>query len=66
MMGGPGPVMVRSDGPDSSNDRQRAKPGTTKRIIPYTRGHRRSIGFLVVCTTLNALCAVAPPCSSST
>ncbi|NUO46376.1 MAG: ABC transporter ATP-binding protein [Streptomyces sp.] len=59
MMGGP--VMIRSDGPDSSNNTQRAKPGTTKRIIPYTRGHRRSIGFLVVCTTLNALCAVAPP-----
>ncbi|MDT7839109.1 ABC transporter ATP-binding protein [Streptomyces justiciae] len=59
MMGGP--VMIRSDGPDSSNNTQRAKPGTTKRIIPYTRGHRRAIGYLVVCTTLNALCAVAPP-----
>ncbi|MFI7498075.1 ABC transporter ATP-binding protein [Streptomyces sp. NPDC049687] len=53
--------MIRSDGPDSSTKSQRAKPGTTKRIIPYTRGHRRAIGLLVVCTTLNAACAVAPP-----
>lgn len=61
MMGGSGPIMIRADGPDSSNNTQRAKPGTTRRIIPYTRRHRRAIGLLLVCTTLNAACAVAPP-----
>jgi ATP-binding cassette subfamily B protein len=60
MMGGPGPIMIRSDGPDSSKNTQRAKPGTTKRILPYARRHRRAIGFLTICTTLNAACAVAP------
>ncbi|CAM5621994.1 ABC transporter OS=Streptomyces fumanus OX=67302 GN=GCM10018772_35830 PE=4 SV=1 [Streptomyces fumanus] len=61
MMGGPGPMIIRSDGPDSSIKNQRAKPGTAKRILPYTRPHRRSIGCLLVLTTLNAGCAVAPP-----
>ncbi|MER7187420.1 ABC transporter ATP-binding protein, partial [Streptomyces hyaluromycini] len=61
MMGGPGQMMIRADGPDTSIKNQRAKPGTAKRILPYTRGHRRSIGLLVACTTLNAVCAVAPP-----
>ena len=61
MMGGPGPMIITGDGPDSSAKNQRAKPGTAKRVIPYTRAHRRSIGFLMILTTLNAGCAVAPP-----
>ncbi|KOG89238.1 ABC transporter [Streptomyces varsoviensis] len=62
MMGGPGPVIMRGDGPDpSSTSKQQVKPGTVKRILPFTRPHRRNIGFLVVATTLNAASAVAPP-----
>ncbi|MEC4016324.1 ABC transporter ATP-binding protein [Streptomyces sp. H27-D2] len=54
-------MIITGDGPDSSIRNQKVKRGTTKRIIPYTKPHRRSLGFLLVITTLNAGSAVAPP-----
>jgi ATP-binding cassette subfamily B protein len=61
MIGGPGSMMIRGMGPDESLTRQQVKPGTTKRILPYTRPYRRGIGFLLVITTLNAGIVVATP-----
>lgn len=61
MMGGPGPVIVRGDGPDPSIAKQQVRPGTAKRIIPYAKRHRRIIGSLLAITTLNAGIAVAIP-----
>nr|WP_320775485.1 ABC transporter ATP-binding protein [Streptomyces sp. CRN 30] len=61
MMGGPGPVIVRGDGPDPSLSKQDVRPGTAKRIIPYAKRHRRSIGILLAATVLNAGIAVAIP-----
>ena len=53
MIGGSGPIMIRGMGPDSSVTRQLVKPGTAKRILPYIRPYRLSIGFLLVVTTAN-------------
>ncbi|MFF3325672.1 ABC transporter ATP-binding protein [Streptomyces sp. NPDC002889] len=61
MMGGPGPMMIRGMGPDSSVTRQQIRPGTAKRILPYARPYRRNIGFLLAVTTLNAGITVATP-----
>ncbi|WP_327238808.1 ABC transporter ATP-binding protein/permease [Streptomyces sp. NBC_01317] len=61
MIGGSGPVTFGGVGPDSSGARQRVKPGTAGRILPYTRPYRSSIGLLLLITTLNAAITVAPP-----
>ncbi|MEV0280709.1 ABC transporter ATP-binding protein [Streptomyces sp. NPDC050610] len=61
MMGGPGPVLIQGDAPDPSIIKQRITPGTAKRILPYLGAHRRSIVFLLIITTLNAVSVVAPP-----
>jgi ATP-binding cassette subfamily B protein len=61
MIGGSGPVTFGGVGPDSSGAKQRVKPGTAKRILPYTRPYRFGIGLLLVITTLNAAITVAPP-----
>ncbi|MFJ6086633.1 ABC transporter ATP-binding protein [Streptomyces sp. NPDC092369] len=61
MIGGSGPVTFGGVGPDPSGAKQRVKPGTAKRILPYTRPYRFSIGLLLVITTLNAAITVAPP-----
>ncbi|MER7044946.1 ABC transporter ATP-binding protein [Streptomyces jumonjinensis] len=41
--------------------RQQIKPGTAKRILPYTRPYRRNIILLLVATTLNVGNVVATP-----
>ncbi|MEV0642656.1 ABC transporter ATP-binding protein [Streptomyces sp. NPDC050619] len=52
---------MRGDGPDPSIGKQEVRPGTTKRIFPYARRHRRIIAGLLAATTLNAGIAVAIP-----
>ncbi|MEU8196725.1 ABC transporter ATP-binding protein [Microbispora amethystogenes] len=61
MIGGPGPVMIRGMGPDSPVSRQQIKPGTTRRILPYTRPYLRHIILLFSCTVVNAGITVATP-----
>ncbi|MDN0200191.1 ABC transporter ATP-binding protein [Streptomyces sp. S.PNR 29] len=58
---GPGPMVIRGMGPDESVTRQRIKPGTAKRIVPYTKPYRAHIALLLVVTALNAGIAVATP-----
>jgi ATP-binding cassette subfamily B protein len=60
-MGGPGPVMIRGMGPDSPGTNQEVKRGTAKRVISYTRPHRRNMLLLFFISTLNASSVVAPP-----
>ncbi|WP_276322812.1 ABC transporter ATP-binding protein [Streptomyces sp. F001] len=48
-------------GPDETVTRQRIKPGTAKRIVPYTKPYRFHIALLLVVTALNAGIAVATP-----
>ncbi|MFI1863883.1 ABC transporter ATP-binding protein [Streptomyces jumonjinensis] len=60
MIGGPGPMM-RGPGPDAPTGKQEVTPGTTKRIIPYTKPYRLSIGILLVIAALNAAITVATP-----
>nr|ALK27913.1 putative ABC transporter [Streptomyces sp. DSM 11171] len=47
-------------GPEAGT-KQQVTPGTTKRILPYTRPYRLSIVFLLVIAALNAGIAVATP-----
>ncbi|KPI05690.1 Xenobiotic-transporting ATPase [Actinobacteria bacterium OK074] len=58
---GPGPMMIRGMGPDESVTRQKIKPGTAKRVLPYTKPYRLNITLLLVVTALNAGNAVAIP-----
>lgn len=60
-IGGPGPMMIRAVGPDPSVTKQKIKPGTAKRILPYTRPYRVSISLLLLMTVLNAAIVVATP-----
>ncbi|MFJ9154754.1 ABC transporter ATP-binding protein [Streptomyces sp. NPDC102270] len=63
MMGGggpaPGPAGLRLD--DESITRQRIRPGTVRRIIPYTKKFRGSLLLLMLTTVVNAGTAVATP-----
>ncbi|MGX2997530.1 ABC transporter ATP-binding protein [Streptomyces sp. JNUCC 64] len=61
MIGGSGPVTFGGVGPDPSGNKHGVKSGTAKRILPYTRPYRFSIGLLLGITTLNAGIIVAPP-----
>ncbi|AYA20924.1 ABC transporter ATP-binding protein [Streptomyces alfalfae] len=61
MIGGPGPVIMSGMGPDESVTKQRIKPGTAKRVIPYTKPYRLNIVMLLVITALNAGNVVATP-----
>ena len=56
--GGP---MMRGLGPDLSLTRQRIKPGTVKRILPYGRLFRRSIFLLLFVSVLNAAITAVTP-----
>jgi ATP-binding cassette subfamily B protein len=59
-MGGTGP-MIMGLGPEGGVTKQQVKPGTGKRIFPYTRPYRLRILFLLAVTTLNAATVVATP-----
>ncbi|WP_399935968.1 ABC transporter ATP-binding protein [Streptomyces kanamyceticus] len=61
MIGGPGPVLMSGMGPDQPVTKQRIKPGTAKRVIPYTKPYRLSIVLFLVITALNAGNVVATP-----
>lgn len=54
-------MMIRAVGPDPSVTKQKIKPGTAKRILPYTRPYRVSISLLLLMTVLNAAIVVATP-----
>lgn len=61
MIGGPTGMVIRGLGPSSPVTKQRIKPGTVRRILPFARPYRMSIGFLLTATTLNAGVTVAIP-----
>ncbi|MFF4546878.1 ABC transporter ATP-binding protein [Streptomyces sp. NPDC001435] len=61
MMGGPGPVLIHGEGPETPSGKMRVKPGTAKRIVPYARPYRGIISALLAITTLNAGITVAMP-----
>jgi ATP-binding cassette subfamily B protein len=63
MMGGPGPLItVRANlGDEAEPTRARVRPGTARRILPYTRPYRRHISTLLSLTALDAVITVATP-----
>jgi ATP-binding cassette, subfamily B, bacterial len=61
MLGGPGPMMLRGMASDPSLIRQKIKPGTARRILPYARPYRWNIVALLVLGGCEALSAAATP-----
>ncbi|MCP2343572.1 ABC transporter ATP-binding protein [Actinomadura rupiterrae] len=62
MIGGPGPVMM--GGPmEEGLTRQRVRPGTWRRILPYARPYRWRVAALLLLTALGAGVVVAIPMS---
>jgi ATP-binding cassette, subfamily B, bacterial len=63
MMGGPGPLItVRANlGDEAEPTRARVRPGTARRILPYTRPYRRHIAALLSLTALDAVITVSTP-----
>jgi ATP-binding cassette subfamily B protein len=59
--GGPGPLMIRGAGGDPSITRQRVKPGTVRRIIPYAKPYRWRVAFLLTVTVIDAVITAATP-----
>jgi ATP-binding cassette subfamily B protein len=55
---GPQPLRLRLD---DSITRQRVKPGTVRRILPYARRYRWALVLLLIVTTIDALILVADP-----
>ena len=52
------PPLIRLD---ESITRQKVRPGTVRRILPYARDHRWAMGLLLLVTALNAGISVANP-----
>ena len=63
MIAGPGALVTMRGGfgPDSELTRQRIKPGTVRRILPYTRPYRWSVLILLCFTVVDAAITVATP-----
>jgi ATP-binding cassette, subfamily B, bacterial len=61
MIGGPGPVMLGGPGDGEPITKQRVRPGTVKRILPYARRYRGRIAGLLVISSLSAVIAVSIP-----
>jgi ATP-binding cassette subfamily B protein len=61
MIGGPSGMVIHGLGPSSPVTKQKIKPGTVRRILPFAKPYRLSIGFLLTATTLNAGITVAIP-----
>ena len=53
--------MIRGLGSDPSVTRQRIKRGTARRILPYTRGYRWHLTFLLLVTSIDACILTATP-----
>jgi ATP-binding cassette subfamily B protein len=53
--------MFRGFGVDSNVTRQRIKPGTVRRIVPYLQRYRWSIIFLIAATAIDAVITAATP-----
>ncbi|MFC5184126.1 ABC transporter ATP-binding protein [Actinomadura harenae] len=62
MIGGPGPVMMGGPMGDGLT-RQRVRPGTLRRILPYARPYRWQVTALLLLTALGAGVVVAIPMS---
>jgi len=54
-------MMIRGIGGDSSITRQRIKPGTVRRILPYAKPYRWGLALHLSVTGLDAVIAVAVP-----
>jgi ATP-binding cassette subfamily B protein len=54
-------MMIRGPGPDESANRQRIRPGTAKRVLPYAKRYRGMIAALFAVSTVNAAIAVSIP-----
>lgn len=61
MISGPGTMVIRGMGPSSPVTRQQITPGTARRILPFARPYRLSLGLLLTATTLNAGITVTIP-----
>lgn len=62
MIGGSGPQMViHGYGSEEGPTRQRIKPGTVPRILPYIKPYRWAVALLLLITTLEAVITVASP-----
>ena len=57
MLGGPGVMMIGVG--DSSMTRQKVRPGTFRRILPYLKRYRWGLAFLLIVTSLLACSAPA-------
>jgi ATP-binding cassette, subfamily B, bacterial len=61
MLGGPSMSAVRRGPVDELISRQRVKPGTIRRILPYARPYRWHIATLLLATVVSACIAAASP-----
>ena len=63
MMGGPGPLItIRANlGDEAEASRGRVRPGTSRRILPYTRPYRWHIAALLSLTVIDAVITVSTP-----
>ncbi|MEU0836921.1 ABC transporter ATP-binding protein [Streptomyces sp. NPDC005969] len=61
MMGGPALGLMRPRLDEEGVTRQRIKPGTVRRIVPYALRYRWSLILLAVTTALDAAIAAASP-----
>jgi|SRR5580658_288500 ABC-type bacteriocin/lantibiotic exporter with double-glycine peptidase domain len=61
MISGPGTMVIRGMGPSSPVTRQQITPGTARRILPFARPYRLSLGLLLTATTVEACVTVTIP-----
>ena len=64
MMGGPGGPLIHmraTVGDDGDASLGQVKPGTSRRILPYTRPYRLHIAVLLSLTAIDAIITVATP-----
>jgi ATP-binding cassette subfamily B protein len=61
MMPGSGMSARRSLRLDDSITRQKVRPGTVRRILPYAKNYRWQLGLLLLATALDAVITVANP-----
>ncbi|MFI0091880.1 ABC transporter ATP-binding protein [Streptomyces bobili] len=59
MLTRPTPIRIRPG--DESAERQRVRPGTVRRILPYARPYRWQIALLLTVTVIDACIAVGSP-----
>ncbi|MFF4764720.1 ABC transporter ATP-binding protein [Streptomyces sp. NPDC001292] len=54
-------MVISGFGSDSGLTRQKIKPGTVPRILPYLKPYRWAVGFLLLITVAEAVMTVASP-----